>query len=510
MYQSPEHGGAAVYSAPEATQDKPAHRALSVKTQSIIGATLIILLFLAVSAVNLTLAKAYYQPQGDNGLSTRLQAKAQLIESRLAYLRQLIERVARQPTTQDLLSTGDNARAQRWALQMQRFFPQALGVAVIDNNANVLGEPPNHQIGPFCLTDLAQLSQGAKIKAPPVHPQAQPAPHFDLSAPVFDDAENRLGLLFVSFALDGLQDLLRTNNPAGQQFVLRDGHGNIFVQSGELAADATPHSARWPLHKTDWQLELTEPAVSATTPSFISLLIFNISAFLLIVGSIALLVRRHTHRVEGDFLQVREHIEDLAHGRTDAETPKPGLGEAAHILPALSSIRQNLSAQQQKLAQQNRTDAPTGLANRRQFNLEFSRAYDFARRNMPVCVVLSRLEGLDKLAEKAAYRSVKLLARALLRSSRKVDLAARLGEDQFGLLLFNTKRDGIEPCLQRLQDSFHSQQLKHADIPDDKACSLRCGYTLIHRHRDNDAGQVLARAEQALGDADEERPVIGR
>ena len=441
MYQSPEHSAAAVYAAPKTMPEKKPRTPLSVRTQTIIGASLIVLLFLAVSAVNLTLAKAYYQPDDDNGLGARLQSKAHLIESRLSYLRQLIEKIARQPTTQDLISSGDRAQAQRWALQMQRFFPQALGVATIDAEARVLGEPPNHQIGPFCLTDLAQLSQGVRIPSPPVHLQAQPRPHFDLTAPVFDEAENRLGLLFVSFGLDSLQALLDDGRGQNQQFTLRDGHGKVFMQSGQRPAESSTHSAQWPLRNSDWQLSLSEPATSAT-PSFISLLMFNVSAFLLIVGSIALLVRRHTRRIEGDFRQVREHIEHLADGQADAPAPEPGVGAAAHILPALGRIRQNLSAQQQ--------------------------------------------------------------------SSRKVDLAARLDDDHFALLLFNIQREGIELCLQRLCEHFEEQQRKHPDIPFGKHCTLRLGHTLIHRHRDNDPGQVLARADQALEAADDKQPIVGR
>lgn len=510
MYQTPEHGGSAVYTSPKVSIAAPARKSLSVKTRAYLGAALIITLFLTISAINLSLAKLYYQPQGDNGLTPRLQAKAQIIESRLNYLRELIGHVARQPTTQDLLDLGDASAAQRWALQMRRFLPQASGVALLKGNGNILGEPANQHLGPLCLSDLGQLSQGNHIKSPPVHQGIPQSAHFDLTTPVLDEADNPLGLLFVSFGLDNLQALLRDNSRNDQQFILRDGHGNIITQWGHLAADTTPHSASQPIRHSDWQLQLTEAAPSHSSSGFLSLVIFNISAFLLIVGSLTLLVRRHTRRVEGDFQQVRSHIEQLASGCANAEPPSPGLSEAACILPALSDIRHNLGTQQQQLVRQSRTDPLTGLINRRQFNIEFTRAYHFARRNIPVCVVRIRLEGLNALPEETARHTVKLLARTLLQVSRKVDLSARLGNDHFALLLFGAKHDGIEPCLQRLRESYHSQQLKHPSIPDNQACTLRCGYTQIQRHRDNDAGQVLTRAENALDETNDEQPVIGK
>lgn len=517
MYQPPQHGGAALYSSPKDdsadaernVQTPPARRLLSVRAQTNIGASLIVLLFLTVSAVNLGLAKIYYQPQDDKGLAARQQGKAQLIESRLSYLQQLIEEVARQPSTQDLLITDDVAGAQRWALQMRRFLPQAIGVALLAPDTRVLGEPPGQHIGPLCLTDLAQLSEGLHIPSPPVHLDDTQTAHFDITAPVLDDTDKPIGLLFVSFAVDSLQDLLRNNSNPNQHFVLRDGHGKVFAQWGQLADGATPLSINRSLSGSDWQLQLSEPNPGITSPSFVSLVIFNVSAFLLIVGCVAWLVGRHTRRIQHDFRQVREHIEQLADGQAQAAAPTPSLGEAAHILPALSNIRQNIDRHQQQLARQNRTDALTGLANRRQFNREFSRAYDFARRNLPVCVVLIRMEGLHELTQKEATHSIKLLARALLQSSRKIDITARLSDEQFALLLFNVQRAGIEASLQRLQDSFRSQQLKHADIPNHKVCTLYCGYTLIQRHRDNDPGQILVRAENALQAASREQPIVG-
>ncbi len=508
MHQPPEHGGPAIYASPKAPLTIPAHKPLSLKTRAYLGAALIITLFLSLSAINLNLAKFYYQPRGDNDLNSRLQAKAQHIENRLGYLRELIGHIARQPITQDLLSLSDTGSAQRWARQIRHFLPRASGVALLDGHGNILGEPISQPPGPLCLSDLRQLSQGNQVKSPPVHLGIPRLAHFDLTSPVLDEAGNPLGLLFVNFGLDKLQALLRDNSRNGQHFTLHDGHGDVITQWGLLATDTTVHSASLPIRHSDWRLQLTEAAPSLASPGFISLVVFNISAFLLIVGSLALLVRRHTRRIEGDFQQVRSHIEQLASGRADAKPPSPGLSEAARILPALSDIRHNLGTQQQQLIRQNRTDPLTGLANHRQFNTEFARAYDFARRNIAVCVVRIRLGGVNTLPEKAARHTVKRLARALLQTSRKVDLAARLGDEQFALLLIGSKRNGIEACLQRLRDNFYSQGRKHPDITGGTACTLHCGYTLIHHHRDNDPGQVLARAEQALREADDEQPVI--
>jgi hypothetical protein len=67
--------------------------------------------------------------------------------------------------------------------------------------------------------------------------------------------------------------------------------------------------------------------------------------------------------------------------------------------------------------------------------------------------------------------------------------------------MFGMTHDGATPCLERLHKSFLGKQTQHPAIPDTLVCSLHCGYTLIHPHRDNSAAEVLKRTEIALTEA---------
>jgi diguanylate cyclase (GGDEF)-like protein len=528
MFQANEHGGPTVGATDQrptppatvaasqpgqetiSTERKPLFGAFSVKTIAYASASLIIVLFLSITATNLLLSKTYYQGPEDEGLSLRLADKAQVLESQLAFFQQIVNHVATQPTTQDILENKDETAAQTWALQMQRFLPQAMGVALLTKSGQIMGLPADTQLGPQSLTDLAKLSQGEPISMPPVHRLTEATSHFDLVAPVLDETDAPLGMVFVSFGLKTLQPLLQNNTNNAQRLVLRDGRGNIVAQHNRLEDTDKTRQLKIKLADSDWQLSLTEN-IQHSLPSFLSLAIFNISALLLTVGIVAFLVRYALRTLGTDFAQIKTLLNGLAEGETLAEEfAMPQLLETAEILPAISHIQRGIEKKQQLLQHRQLSDELTGLPNRRQFNIEFARAYDFARRGTPVCVVRLHLDSLDALNDKQADQVVMLLSKTLKEHTRKIDHVARLDRDGFAVLMFGMSAEGTVPCLERMHKSFLGLQAQHPAIPDTLICSLHFGYTLIHPHRDNSAAEVLKRSEAALTEAQQssERCII--
>ena len=476
-------------------------KTLSIKLIAYACAVIIVALFLAITIANLVLTKDYYQPGDHAEVHKRLRDKALFLDAQLGFFREIVANLAKQPTTQDILEFNDEVTAQSWALQVRRFLPQAIGVALLNEHGRVLGEPASQQVGPLCITDLAKLSKGVEVKVPPVHREIAELAHFDLTEPVFDEAGNQLGLLFISFSLDTLQALLKNSAESGQWLRLVDGGGELIAQAGDIDDPSLGLKVSKSVGNSNWTLELHESSVNSL-PSFLSLVIFNVSALLLIIGVTTYLMRFATRAVGDDFTHIKTRITGLAEGQLDETSLDPHLRETAEILPALDHIHRDLQKQQQLLEQHSRTDELTHLANRRQFNQDFARAYDLARRGIPVCVVLLRLQLPAPTPAKNAERIVKELAKVLREFSRKIDLAARLEENQFALLLFGMKEEGLAPCLQRLDTTFRERQEQHPGIPNDALGQLHCGYTLIHAHRDNNAAEVLRRAEAALAEAE--------
>ena len=519
MFQTNEHNGPVVYvtkqthsvtqsDTPETNADphtsnkrKPLFGVFSVKFIAYTSAVVIIILFLSVTITNLLLTKTYYQNSGNNEFSQRLADKARTLESQLAFFQQIVDHVATQPTTQDILENKDDASAQTWALQIRRFLPQAMGMALLSNSGQVMGAPADAQLGPQSLTDLAKLSQGESTKMPPVHRLTASTSHFDLVAPVLDETGAPLGMVFVNFGLTTLQPLLRNNTNNGQKLVLRDGNNNAITQHDRLGNPDEIRQQEITLENSDWQLSLIESA-ERSVPSFLSLAIFNISALLLTVGIIAFMVRYTLCTLSADFSQIKTLLNNLAKGESLVKKfDAPQLRETAEIFPAISHIQHGLDKKQRLLKTRQLNDEITGLPNRRQFEHEFARAYDFARRGTPVCVVRLHVQKLNNLNSKQINQVLKLLSKTLKAHVRKVDHIAHLDKDQFALLMFGMTANGATPCLERLHKSFVEQQLRHPEIPDTLNCDLFCGYTLIHPLRDNSAANVLKRVEQALADA---------
>ncbi|NOX76436.1 MAG: diguanylate cyclase [Gammaproteobacteria bacterium] len=499
MHQASEHNGPIVYSAeqpPTSTQ----RRGLSVKLMAYVGVAVIVALFLAIIAANLLLARNHFQPS--EAVAQHLSDKAESIHGQLLLLRQIVGNVAVQPTTQDILEYNDTSGAQAWALQMRRFLPQAIGVALLAENGQVLGEPAGHQLGPQCFSDLVRISQGGGVPVPPVHRQDPRNEHYDLTAPVLDEAENPIGTLIVSFRLDTLRELVKNSANANQNLTLRDGHGEIIARQINLDGEHNTHSSTLAIDGTNWQLSLTEKA-PASLPSFFSLVTFNISALLLAVGVVIFLLRFAMRRLSTDFENVKGLLNRLTEDTLpDNGLPTPLLRETAEILPTIGLIHRKLDKKRQLLERHQLTDSLTGLPNQRQFDIDFTRAYDFARRGADVCTAALHLSGLDPLTPEQREQAIKVLGRTLRDNARKVDYVAQLEDGQFVLLMFGMKADSATSRLERLHALFLHQQKQHPAIEDEHICGFCCGYTLIHGHRDNNAAEVLERARGALAEAE--------
>jgi len=503
MYQASENSGSNVYSSGQKKGVGSLAYTLSLKVVVYVSATIIVFLLIGITAINLNLSKAHYQGSNTD-LPQRLTDTATAIETQLSLFNKIIKHVSVQPTTQDILEYRDEIGAQAWAIQMRRFLPQAIGVTLLTPNGKVMGDPPDQRLTPQCLTDMAKINQREATKTPAVHTDSSGTVHYDLTAHIFDEAENKIGMLFVSFGLDSLKPLLHQETDAIGYLSLVDGHGVVFDQQNNSFDNTTDTTKSWAgIPGTDWQLSLTEPA-SELRPSFLILTIFNVTALLMTVSIIGFLVRYIQKSMTTDFEQVKSLLNSLAEGSPlEEELATPQLRETAEVFPAITHINRNIDKKQQLLEHQELSDSLTGLSNRRQFNIEFARAYDFARRGTPVCVVIMRISGLEKLNQNQAYQVIKVLGKTLEEHARKVDHPARLDYGEFALLMFGASPEGTTPCLERINRSFRKRQTEHPVIPNNNICPLYCGYTRIHAHRDKNAAQVLKRAEGALVEAEQ-------
>ncbi len=105
-------------------------------------------------------------------------------------------------------------------------------------------------------------------------------------------------------------------------------------------------------------------------------------------------------------------------------------------------------------------DALTGLYNRAYFDIELSR---LARgREFPICVVIADLDGLKRINDSEGHQAgdkyIKDAAEQLRVSFRGSDVVARIGGDEFAVLLAATPNNVAQELVERLQKSCISGQ----------------------------------------------------
>jgi diguanylate cyclase (GGDEF)-like protein len=151
----------------------------------------------------------------------------------------------------------------------------------------------------------------------------------------------------------------------------------------------------------------------------------------------------------------------------------------------------------QQLANAVRCDPLTGLLNRRSFDelleLEFERS---RRSGRPLSVLLGDLDELAAVNEEhgdaAGDAALELVAHDFGRWTRRTDRAARIGGDEFAVLLPDTDERGAAILAERLRRAIH-RRFGDAPVP-----LTICFGVASHPSHASDGATVMRAAERAL------------
>jgi diguanylate cyclase (GGDEF)-like protein/PAS domain S-box-containing protein len=164
---------------------------------------------------------------------------------------------------------------------------------------------------------------------------------------------------------------------------------------------------------------------------------------------------------------------------------------------------QQLKEANRRLADLAHQDALTGLGNRRRFDdmlaLEYRRA---ARLRIPFGIVMIDIDRFkaynDSYGHPAGDVCLRQVAAAVQQSvGRPSDFAARLGGEEFGILLPGTDNDGIRVLADRVCAAVRDLRLEHAGS-EAGIVTVSVGAAVVSPHETANPGDLIELADRAL------------
>jgi diguanylate cyclase (GGDEF)-like protein/PAS domain S-box-containing protein len=112
-------------------------------------------------------------------------------------------------------------------------------------------------------------------------------------------------------------------------------------------------------------------------------------------------------------------------------------------------------------------DSLTGLYNRAYFDEEIARLEQ--ARDFPVCIVIADIDDLKRTNDRHGHASgdelLRQTAQSLSCAFRREDIIARIGGDEFAVLLPNANEEGVQKILSRIKDNVQAYNAIHPEIP---------------------------------------------
>ncbi|MCS7305707.1 MAG: GGDEF domain-containing protein [Thermoguttaceae bacterium] len=219
-----------------------------------------------------------------------------------------------------------------------------------------------------------------------------------------------------------------------------------------------------------------------------------------LAGRVAADVGQHTHRVET--------ISEQLHS-ADKPAPDVVVRAIGQLLEANTQMQQKLAAAEQQLQEQAkqieahitaaRTDALTGLANRRAFDEELARRHaEFQRLKKTFSVIMVDVDHFKKFNDTYGHQAgdevLRQVARILRDHSRAMDLVARYGGEEFALICPAASADVLKEHAERLRQAIEAMLLDF----EGKKIRVTASFGLAHLLPGEEANKLVERADQAL------------
>jgi len=199
---------------------------------------------------------------------------------------------------------------------------------------------------------------------------------------------------------------------------------------------------------------------------------------------------RRLGRAAGQLADGHDHVRAQVHGR----------GALRELATAFNDMATRIAAQKAALTEVAISDPLTGLHNRRAFQVRLAEEVERTRRSQaPFALLLVDLDHFkqvnDQFGHQAGDQALQAVAAVLHQELRAVDLPARIGGEEFAVLLPNTAEHGALEAAERLRAAIAAQPIPHQHTTLTITASVGVAWCPAHA----DTGDGLLRvADQAL------------
>ena len=258
-------------------------------------------------------------------------------------------------------------------------------------------------------------------------------------------------------------DALRSSNGHSVSFSFSDQTGKKYLARGKM------------LDKTQFFLVATIEYAEFLGPFVANMLYFVTAAGVLLLAAL-FITRKLNTRVDRSLSHLFEGVAKAEQGQYDSLDPSL-LEEAPYELRelgiAFSSMAETIRRKTSELEFRSFHDELTGLYNRAFFEDAMAR-FDSGRFD-PVTVVVCDVNGLklinDTLGHKAGDKLLKAAADVLEKAARKSDIIARIGGDEYALLMPKTSGDMGARIVERIDLEI----AKYKEHDDSLPLNIACG-----------------------------------